>query len=244
VLFELEDKAWFPNELRTMQTQYIGWLVKSFGLYRDVIPLLKKHMPSNTHCIQDLCSGSGDPLIYVKEQLDNSDLHFFLSDLYPPANPRELEVHYRADSIDALKVRATGGTFYTMFNALHHFNAEQRAQLMQQLGTSGFMFAEILQPRIFDALKIAFVTTLGQLFLAPFVKPFRIKRLLYTYVLPINLMTIFWDGMVSVLRAISHRQLEQELKRNCPEHCVYHLHRVGPFWARFSVGFILPLPKD
>lgn len=244
MLFELEDKAWFPNQLRTMQTEYIGWLVSSFGVYRQLIPLLQKHLPLNTHTIHDLCSGSGDPLIFVKQQLKNQTLQFFLSDLYPPLKVGAEEVSYCTDSLNALEVEAKSGTCYTMFNALHHFNSAQRAQLIQNLGSSGFMFAEILQPRISDGLKIAFVTTLGQLLLAPFVKPFRWRRMLFTYVVPINLITVFWDGMVSVIRAISHRQLERELKQNCPDDCVYSLYRIGPFWARISVGFMVPLPKD
>lgn len=100
------------------------------------------------------------------------------------------------------------GTCYTMFNAFHHFNDSDKvktAEKIQAAGRNAF-FAEILEPSFFCLLKVIFLTTVGALLFTPFVKPFSIKRLLLTYVFPINIFTIFFDGVVSVFKSRSVKQ--------------------------------------
>jgi hypothetical protein len=52
-------------------------------------------------------------------------------------------------------------------------------------------------------LKVLFMTTAGTLLLTPFIRPFSFRRLLFTYVLPLNIITITYDGIVSVCRSTS-----------------------------------------
>lgn len=91
-----------------------------------------------------------------------------------------------------------------MFNAFHHFNAVERKEMLKTLILNGrsFMAAELLAPTFTDFLRILVATTLGQLLLAPFVRPFSLKRLILTYLIPVNLITITWDGLVSVSRGL------------------------------------------
>jgi len=48
-------------------------------------------------------------------------------------------------------------------------------------------------------IKIIFTATVIQLLTAPFVKPFSLLRLLFTYIIPVNLFTVAYDGVISVL---------------------------------------------
>ena len=77
-----------------------------------------------------------------------------------------------------------------MFNAFHHFNDMEKKQIIEKMIATKrpFLFAEILQP---------------------FVKPFSLKRLLFTYFIPLNMITVLWDGIVSVIRAIPFSVLQQ-----------------------------------
>jgi len=51
-------------------------------------------------------------------------------------------------------------------------------------------------------------TTIGCLLLTIFIKPFSLIRLLFTYILPVNILTITYDGMISVLKSRSLKQYQ------------------------------------
>jgi hypothetical protein len=52
-------------------------------------------------------------------------------------------------------------------------------------------------------------TPLLVLFATPFIRPFRWRRLLWTYLLPAVPLTCWWDGVVSQLRAYTVPELER-----------------------------------
>jgi hypothetical protein len=47
------------------------------------------------------------------------------------------------------------------------------------------------------------LTTIGVLLFSPFIKPFSWQRLFFTYIIPINIITISFDGIISVLKSRS-----------------------------------------
>ena len=51
------------------------------------------------------------------------------------------------------------------------------------------------------------MTLLGYLFATPFIKPFRLSRLFWTYLIPLVPLATIWDGMVSFLRVYSVGEL-------------------------------------
>lgn len=118
-----------------------------------------------------------------------------------------------------------------MFNAFHHFTPEQQKHLVQLHASRGLLVFEVLQPTLLTFLKILFTTTIGQLLLAPFVRPFRWERILFTYILPINLIIIPWDGLVSVLRSDHPATLVQRLRAAVPPGHAINGGTVGPWWA-------------
>jgi hypothetical protein len=46
------------------------------------------------------------------------------------------------------------------------------------------------------------------LVLTPFIRPFSLKRMIFTYIIPINIITITFDGIVSVLKSRSVKQYQ------------------------------------
>jgi len=42
----------------------------------------------------------------------------------------------------------------------------------------------------------------------PFVKPFKWSRILFTYLIPVMPVTLWWDGLVSVMRTHSIEEME------------------------------------
>jgi len=216
---ELEDYYWFPPVLRNFQTEFIGFVVDKFNVYDVFIQHLKTIKLSRLP-LTDLCSGSGEPAISILRK-SNCFSRLKLTDKFPSAlNITDNNISYEVQSTDVLDLEFKPGTYYTMFNAFHHFTDEEKLKITQNIQESGAsaFIVEILEPTFFCLLKVFFTTTLGSLVLTPFIRPFSLKRLFFTYILPINIITITFDGMVSVLKSRSVNQYQDLFANN--EHAI------------------------
>ena len=214
---ELEDYSWFPTVFRRYQADYIGSTVKWLSVYRPVARELEQLVVATRPLfIQDLCSGSGIPALYMQHQVKNIP-QTMLSDKYPDrAFKDNLQLVYIRESTDALVLLPQPCLCYTMYNAFHHFSSDQQKELVGKLAASknAFLFVEILQPGILSMIRVVFASTILQLVTAPFVKPFSLKRLFFTYVIPVNLLTVLYDGIISVFKSRSakyYRKLVQDI---------------------------------
>jgi hypothetical protein len=82
---------------------------------------------------------------------------------------------------------------------------------------------EILQPTVFCLLKIFFTTSIGSLLLTPFILPFSLRRLFFTYIIPVNILTISLDGILSVLKSRSVKQYQNLFANNGNAIKIYRL---------------------
>lgn len=211
---ELEDYDWFPQSLRNFQTKFIGFVVIKFNLY-DVFVQYLKTLSLSVQPMTDLCSGSGEPAISIFKK-SNCFSRLVLSDKYPsPLHLDDDKIHYEMERKDVLEMEFKNGTYYTMFNAFHHFNDKDKLKIAKEIYTSGsaLFLVELLEPTIFCFLKIFLITTIGSLLLTPFILPFSLKRLFFTYILPVNILIITIDGIISVFKSRSAKQY-QKLFRN------------------------------
>jgi hypothetical protein len=221
---ELEDYSWFPPFLRNFQTEFIGFVVNTFNVYGVFIQHLKT-LSLPVQSMTDLCSGSGEPAISIFRK-SNCFSHLSLSDKYPNEKKwNDGEISYDMISIDVLEMEYKSGTYYTMFNAFHHFTDEEKLKIVQKIQTSGSaaFIVEILEPTVFCLLKIFFTTSIGSLLLTPFILPFSLRRLFFTYIIPVNILTISFDGILSVLKSRSIKQYQNLFANNGNAIKIYRL---------------------
>lgn len=212
-LKELEDFDWFPPILRKYQMELIGILVSQFGFYHQVVKMIKRDlMKSNLANIIDLCSGSGLPAIYVHQKLTVSNLQTTLTDKFPQGISDFEGVEYLTTSVDVNHLVPEANTYYTMFNAFHHLESNERKQLIQKVldKNSHLMIVEIVQPTILNFILVTLASTVGVWLLCPFIKPFDWKRLFFTYIIPINVLTVLIDGYISILKSKTVQQYRSE----------------------------------
>ena len=206
---ELEDYNWFPRLFRNFQTDFIGFIVARFHVYGVFIAYLKT-LPLARLPMTDLCSGSGEPAVSIYRK-SNCFSSLRLTDKFPnEITIKDDYVHHETKSTDVLKMEFQAGNCYTMFNSFHHFTKKEQLIIVERIGSSGAtaFIVEVLEPSVFCFLKIAFATTVGCIVLTPFIQPFSLKRLFFTYIVPINLFTIAFDGIVSVLKSSTVEQYQ------------------------------------
>ncbi len=209
--YELEDHSWFPDSLRAYQTDFLGGMARLIGLYYPAKIFLSGNIKTGDHVV-DLASGSGIPAILATRDVGIS---LTLTDKFPNAKSaifiaKSFGVEQLTESIDVIQNEIPGGDAYTMFNSLHHFSKENLILLLKKIQAKqaeAYFFEPIL-PTPLTFMKVGFSTLILPFFIIPFIKPFRWDRLIFTYLFPIGILATFWDGIVSVRKSYSIKELE------------------------------------
>lgn len=216
-LFELEDQPWFPAVIRDLATDYLRFIEDSFRLHRPVVALLGEALRAThlEHAV-DLCSGGGGPIPALQKELAANGMRvsFTLTDRFPNmdafrrgAAESQGGISFSAEPVDAKAVPGNLIGFRTMFNAFHHFAPADAVAVLRDAARARQPIGifEIPDRRLHTLLPMLLLTPLMILLATPFIRPFRWRRLLWTYVLPLVPLTSWWDGIVSQLRAYTRR---------------------------------------
>ncbi len=223
-LFEFTDLTWYPPLFRRMQTDYLQFVATLGRGQKNLVPLLEKAMQSaNTGEIVDLCSGGTGPWLRLKQDLEQAGLsvEISLTDKYP--DPRSVQkwsaaarqgIRYLAEPVDATNVPPGLGGMRTLFEGFHHFRPEQAKAIlrdaMDKRAALGIFEISLKPPLGGLFLLLAPLSTLlSYLFMTPFIRPRTLARFFWTYLIPIVPLATCWDGIVSLLRVYSTRQLEE-----------------------------------
>ena len=210
-LKELEDYPWFPSYLRKMQLEYVGWISVQLKLYRPVLKEIIK-FPSNQWI--DLASGSGWPALYLQKNASHQ-IQYTLSDLYPDSVSNEVkkQVGVEREPLNLIDFQPETGKQYSLFNAFHHFSAAQQKQLIKKMkeAKASCIIAEVLEPSLLSFIQVTLASFIVQPFTAWAIRPFSILRMITTYLIPIQLVTVAWDGWLSVVKSKNINQYKELL---------------------------------
>ena len=217
-LFEFEDLKWFPSFLRNYGTDFLQFLANKTKMYQPIIPVIQKGIDnSENKQIVDLGSGGGGGLIWLNEELtkSNPDLKIVLTDYYPNISAFEYtekqsnNFEYIETPVDARNVPGDLKGLRTMFLSLHHFKpADARLILQNAVDSKSAIAIFEAQERSIPSLIAMFFSPITVLFTAPFIRPFKFGRILFTYLIPIVPLFVWWDGLVSSLRTYSVKEMQ------------------------------------
>ncbi len=221
-LFEFEDQKWFPGLLRNYGTDFLQFLSNKTRMYKPIIPIIQKGLEkSGTNQIIDLGSGGGGGLIWLSEELKKKipNLKITLTDLYPNVEAFKFtkacadNFEFIEESIDARKVPLELKGLRTQFLSLHHFKPEDAKQILQNAIDSNSSIAIFeAQERSIPSIIAMLFSPISVLLTTPFIRPFKLGRILFTYLIPIVPLFVMWDGIVSSLRTYSLKEMNELIK--------------------------------
>jgi SAM-dependent methyltransferase len=221
-LIELHEQSWFPRDLRQTVTLLLQSLLNFIGYYRITAPILREAIQrTGTNCVVDLCSGSGGPWFELARLLSppgqDSGLFVYLTDKFPsgrstprrPPQPTH-EVAFWTEPVDAEQVPQTLAGLRTIFNSFHHFEPDRAIRILRDAvrHREGIAIFEVPR-RDFMTLCRTVLMPLGTYLFLPFVRPFRLSAYFWTYIVPLIPLVMWFDGIVSCLRAYTPRELRQ-----------------------------------
>ncbi|OGX86072.1 hypothetical protein [Hymenobacter glacialis] len=219
-LFEFEDLPWFPAVIRAGMMDYLRFMISALGTYRPIAPLLAEGLRRTSQTtVLELGAGAGGGTETVWRALEAQgvrDVRITLTDLYPQpaawadiAERTQGRIEHEAEAVNALAVPAHLLGFRTIFSAFHHFPPEAATAMLRdavRAGTGIGVF-EGAGKHWLELLLAVTVLPVAQLLLTPFFRPFRLSRLVFTYLVPIIPLCTIWDGSVSLLRMYSTGEL-------------------------------------
>ena len=219
-LFEFEDLPWFPAVIRTGMMDYLRFMISALGTYRPIAPLLAEGLAHTRQTnILELGAGAGggtETVLAALRTHGQPDTTITLTDLYPqPAAWADIAartrgaIGYEPTAVNALAVPAHLAGFRTIFSAFHHFPPAAAIAMLRDAvqARTGIGVFEGAGKHWAELLLAVTVLPLAQLLLTPFFRPFRLSRLVFTYLLPLIPICTIWDGAVSLLRMYSTTEL-------------------------------------
>lgn len=223
-LFEFEDLPWFPATIRNLITDYLSYVANTFDFYRPLLPTLQRGLNATSNdTIIDLASGGGGGLVSIAEQLHNNNpnLSITLTDYYPniPAFNSTVSLLpkvflYHSEPVNALKVPDSLRGLRTQFLSLHHFRPKDAQTILQNAvdDRAPILIVEAQARDVAHLLRFALSPFLV-LLLTPLIRPFKFRRIFFTYLFPLVPFFTLWDGLVSVLRTYTTEDLEEIVSR-------------------------------
>ena len=240
-LKELEDYPWFPSYLRKMQLEYVGWISVQLKLYKPILEALGK-FPSNRWT--DLASGSGWPAFYLQKNASHQ-IHYTLSDLYPESISNEVkkQMEVELEPLNLIDFQPQNGKQYSIFNAFHHFTSEQQKQVINKMkeARASCIIAEVLEPTLICFLQVTLAAFILQPLTAWAIKPFSILRLITTYLIPIQLITVAWDGWLSVLKSKTVKQYKELLSEFADNQYTIEVKRIQQLQGNLIIIIAQPI---
>lgn len=216
-LFELEDLSWWPRPLRRAMLEYLSYISVRYHLVEHMVELLAPAIRrTDSRTVVDLCAGAGGPWPELSRRLaDEATVEqVMLCDLFPDADYYLHDTNkdlltYLPQSVDAGKVPDKLHGFRTIWNAFHHFTPKQGVEVLRdaikhQAGIAVFESVE-RTPRC--VIEMALAVPLLVLLDTPRVKPRRLLRFIFTYIIPLLPIAIAYDGVISALRSYSITEL-------------------------------------
>ncbi len=188
-------------------------------MYKPIIPVILKGLrKSKTNQMIDLGSGGGGGLIWLNAELKKHqpDLKIMLTDLYPNVPAFEFTKEqadnfaYFEKPVDARDVPEELHGLRTLFLSLHHFKPNDATLILQNAVDAGNPIAVFeAQERSIPSILAMLLSPISVWLTTPFIKPFKIGRILFTYLIPIVPLFVLWDGVVSALRTYSVSEMKE-----------------------------------
>ena len=219
-LFELEDQAWFPGLIRGFGTDVLQFNQTAIDQSKPLAaPMAAMAAASDAPRFVDLCSGSSGPWLRLAEGLEAEGcaLPVSLTDRFPNPEACASAVEQSGgrlslveEPVDATDVPESLAGVRTLFNGMHHFRPEEAKAILRSAAErrQPIVVGEFLRRGPLAILGMPIAAFLVTPIITLFIRPVRLSRFVFTWLLPVVPLMVLWDGIVSCLRIYSPAELD------------------------------------
>jgi hypothetical protein len=214
-LFEFEDLKWMPKVFRRFITDLLTYQINHFGIYEATVDKLVETLNKTGHdTIVDLCSGSGGPALGVRDKASKAlgrNIRLVLTDKYPNleayAAIQEKDVMPVSESVDAVQVSEKLKGLRTLFTAFHHFKPKQAQNILKNAVNAQMPIGifEITERKA-ASLMTLIIAPITCLIFSLLIRPYKMSRFFWTYIIPVIPLLYTWDGLISNMRTYTKQE--------------------------------------
>ncbi|MCC6453861.1 MAG: class I SAM-dependent methyltransferase [Caldilineaceae bacterium] len=260
-LWEIHEQPWCPPAVRDGATDCLNVIAIWGRQYAYIVPKLRYALQqTQARRVIDLCSGGGGPWLQLASRFQSGGelepLEVLLTDLYPNLAAMQAavkqsheQIRYIATPVDATHLDAELEGFRTLFTAFHHFPPTVARAILQDAVNrqQGIGIFEQTSRKPLSIL-VMLLLPLIALIVVPFVRPFRLSRLFWTYLLPAIPLVLCIDGIVSCLRTYSASEMAELIAGVQGNSYIWDIGRVrsplSPIGILYTIGYPAALGGD
>lgn len=186
---QISNAWWFPEFLTRCIHEFMTWFVGKANAAKPFLPIIKEGLQyANRIVVIDKNSGAGF------ETVDS-----FI-------NKNILRSHVAMDYFDAEQEG-----LYVSINSFHQLNPEKARNLLNKVAEKRQPIAvlEGNNDSLWQVFGMTLIVPITVLLTAPFVRPFRIERLFFTYLIPILPVVTLIDGFLALFKLYAPTDLDE-----------------------------------
>ncbi|MCB1316456.1 MAG: hypothetical protein KDK27_10910 [Leptospiraceae bacterium] len=190
---QLMNQSWFPSLFTELMMEFLTWFVNLVGAAKPFMPVIDAAMlsASRKHFINmDFQAGAG----------------------FETVAPR-LDASWTVSHIPLQAVGFSAGEsgLYLSINNFHQLHPDDARSILTEIARSRNPVAilEGNNDSLWQIFGMTVIVPLTVILSAPFVKPFRISRLLFTYVIPLLPCVTMIDGCLALVKLYSPADLRE-----------------------------------
>ena len=113
--------------------------------------------------------------------------------------------------VNAENFNASEEGLYLSVNSFHQFSVEEAKDMLKQISHNRqpVVIVEGNNDSLWQVIGMTVIVPLTVLVTAPFVKPFRFERIIFTYLLPVLPFVTFFDGFMALFKIYAPKDLDE-----------------------------------
>jgi len=179
---QIINTNWCPTFIKKMIAEFLSWFVLQTNATKPFIPVI-------------------DEVLKKTQTKHVINIEFNIGAGIETVQPF-LAADITVDSIHISQFHTNTNGLYLFINSFHQLNASQASEVLQKIADSGnpVVIVEGNNDSLWQIVGMTVFVPLTVLLTAFFVKPLRILRILFTYIIPILPIIIVIDGCIALLK--------------------------------------------
>jgi hypothetical protein len=134
----------------------------------------------------------------------------------------------------------------TLFTSFHHFKPNQAKAILEDATKKNEPIAvfEFTERKFSNYFIQPIAATLAIWITTPFIRPFKLSRLFFTYIVPLVPLMTVWDGYISNLRTYSVNELNQMIESLNADHYEWETGLMKTKQPGINITYLLGLPRE
>ncbi|MEZ4772913.1 MAG: hypothetical protein R3D00_07010 [Bacteroidia bacterium] len=188
-ILQITNTSWFPSFLTRCIYEFMTWFVMKVNAAKPFLPVIEEGLAhANRIVVINKKCGAG----------------------FETVNPL-IDEKIGRGIVDAQNFTAKEEGLYLSVNSFHQFTADEAKAILTKVSKNRqpIVVVEGNNDSLWQVFGMAVIVPLTVILTAPFVKPFRVERLVFTYLIPVLPFVTFLDGFIALFKLYAPQDLDE-----------------------------------